>query len=129
MMTTVAVELSGSLQALVDCRLDTIDRLLMGRMPRQDRLAIVREVEAQVFELLQERGREELSATTCWPCWRDWTRPKCTFLRRVETLSRSQRDGRQAHAPSIPAQARARRSAASLAWWCWRWSSSVRWNG
>jgi hypothetical protein len=61
MMTTAAVELSSSLQALVDSRLDTIDRMLMGRVPRQDRLAIVREVEVQVFELLQERGREELT--------------------------------------------------------------------
>ncbi len=61
MMTTVAVELSDSLQALVDSRLDTIDRLLMGRVPRQDRLAIGREVEGQVFELLQERGREEVT--------------------------------------------------------------------
>jgi hypothetical protein len=61
MMTTTAIELSGSLQALVDCRLDTIDRMLMGRMPRQDRLAIVREVEAQVFELLQERGGADLT--------------------------------------------------------------------
>ena len=60
-MTTAAIELSGSLQALVDSRLDTIDRMLMGRVPRQDRLAIVREVEAQVFELLQERGAEELT--------------------------------------------------------------------
>jgi hypothetical protein len=61
MTTAVATQLSESLQALVDSRLDTIDRLLMGRLPRQDRLAIVKEVEDQVFELLQERGAEELS--------------------------------------------------------------------
>jgi hypothetical protein len=61
MMTTVAAQLSESLQALVDSRLDTIDRMLMGRLPRQDRLAIVKEVEDQIFELLQERGAEELS--------------------------------------------------------------------
>jgi len=61
MTTAVAAQLSESLQALVDSRLDTIDRLLMGRLPRQDRLAIVKEVEDQVFELLQERGAEELS--------------------------------------------------------------------
>ncbi len=58
MTTSVAVPLSESLQALVDSRLDTIDRMLMGRVPRQDRLSIVREVEAQVFDLLQERDGE-----------------------------------------------------------------------
>ncbi len=61
MITTAAVEISGPVQALVDSRLDTIDRLLMGRMPRQDRLAIVREVEAQIFEQLQEREGEDLT--------------------------------------------------------------------
>jgi hypothetical protein len=59
-MTTVTDQLSGALQALVDSRLDTIDRMLLGRVPRQDRLAIVREVESQIFELLQERGAREL---------------------------------------------------------------------
>jgi hypothetical protein len=59
-MTIVAAELSGTLQALVDSRLDTIDRMLMGRVPRQERLAIVREVESQIFDLLQERNTEEL---------------------------------------------------------------------
>jgi hypothetical protein len=61
MMTVAVSQLSESMQTLIDSRLDTIDRMLMGRVPRQDRLAIVREVEAQVFELLQERGEEELS--------------------------------------------------------------------
>ncbi len=61
MTTSVAVPLNESLQALVDSRLDTIDRMLMGRVPRQDRLSIVREVEAQVFDLLQERDGEDLS--------------------------------------------------------------------
>jgi hypothetical protein len=52
-MTTLdAVQLVPSLQALVDARLDTIERMLMGRIPRQDRLAIVREVESQIQEQL-----------------------------------------------------------------------------
>ena len=56
-MTTIAESrLSGALQALVDARLDTIDRMLLGRVDRQDRLAIVRDVESQVFDLL--RGRD-----------------------------------------------------------------------
>jgi hypothetical protein len=52
-MTTIAASpLSETLQALVDARLDTIDRMLLGRVNRADRLAIVREVETQVFDLL-----------------------------------------------------------------------------
>ena len=47
-------------QALIDSRLDTIDRILMGRMTRADRLAIVREVESQIHELLGERDPESL---------------------------------------------------------------------
>ena len=42
------------MQALVDARLDTIDRMLLGRVARQDRLAIVREVESQIHDLLGE---------------------------------------------------------------------------
>jgi hypothetical protein len=53
-MTTIAASpLTDVLQTLVDARLDTIDRMLLGRVNRQDRLAIVREVESQVFDLLQ----------------------------------------------------------------------------
>src|SRR5262245_24289132 len=59
-MMVATEQLSGTLQTLVDARLDTIDRMLMGQVPRQERLAIVREVEAQIFELLQERPGGEL---------------------------------------------------------------------
>ena len=58
MATMTAVGLSDAVQALVDARLDTIDRMLLGRVPRADRLAIVREVEGQVHDLLAERGEE-----------------------------------------------------------------------
>jgi hypothetical protein len=58
-MMVAAVQLSDALQALIDSRLDTIDRILMGRVPRQERLAIVRDVESQIHEQLQERGGEE----------------------------------------------------------------------
>jgi hypothetical protein len=58
-MAAVTSMLTESLQALVDARLDTIDRMLVGRVPRADRLSIVREVESQVFELLQERATGE----------------------------------------------------------------------
>ncbi len=57
-MTTM-VQCSESARLLVDSRLDTIDRMLLGRMSRQDRLAIVREVEIQIQELLDQRGRDE----------------------------------------------------------------------
>jgi hypothetical protein len=48
-------------QRLIDARLDTIDRMLIGRLPRADRLSITRDVELQVHELLQERDTEELT--------------------------------------------------------------------
>jgi hypothetical protein len=61
-MTTIAAgRLSDTLQNLVDARLDTIDRMLLGRVNRNDRLAIVREVETQIFDqLLQGRDPESL---------------------------------------------------------------------
>ena len=59
-MTTVAMQLTDSLQGLVDARLDTIDRMLLGRVSRADRMAIVREVEAQIFDQLQERDADRL---------------------------------------------------------------------
>ncbi|CAN5606929.1 hypothetical protein BH23PLA1_BH23PLA1_30660 [soil metagenome] len=59
-MTVVTVQLTESAKALIDTRLDTIDRMLLGRVPRADRLAIVKDVEAQIHEQLQERGEDEL---------------------------------------------------------------------
>jgi hypothetical protein len=60
-MPVTSPRLSDSLQTLIDSRLDTIDRMLLGRVPRQDRVAIVRDVETQIHDLLQERDTEELS--------------------------------------------------------------------
>jgi len=60
-MTGTMVQLPRVLETLIDSRLDTIDRMLVGRVPRQDRLAIVREVESQIYDLLQEREHEEHS--------------------------------------------------------------------
>lgn len=57
---TVPAALSSDLQTLIDSRLDTIDRMLNGQVPRADRLAIVREVEAQIHDLLAERGSVDL---------------------------------------------------------------------
>ena len=55
-MTSTMVQLPQALETLIESRLDTIDRMLVGRVPRQDRLAIVREVESQIYDLLQEGG-------------------------------------------------------------------------
>lgn len=61
-MTTLAAPLlTETQQALIDARLDTIDRMLMGRVPRTDRMEIVREVESQIQELLAERHTAEVS--------------------------------------------------------------------
>jgi hypothetical protein len=59
MTTMTAVRVSDGVQALIDARLDTIDRMLLGRVSRADRLAIVREVEGQIHDLLGERGADE----------------------------------------------------------------------
>jgi hypothetical protein len=61
MMSVATTELSRSTQHLIDSRLDTIDRMLLGRVSRQERIEIVREVEAQIFEQLHERGADEWS--------------------------------------------------------------------
>jgi hypothetical protein len=60
-MTVATAQISESLQVLIDSRLDTIERMLLGRLSRQDRLAIVREVESQIHELLEECNTEELT--------------------------------------------------------------------
>jgi hypothetical protein len=60
-MTVATAQISESLQVLIDSRLDTIERMLLGRLSRQDRLAIVREVESQIHELLEECNSEELT--------------------------------------------------------------------
>jgi hypothetical protein len=59
MSTVTSVVVPELLQTLIDSRLDTIDRMLLGRVARSERLEIVREVESQIFELLQERGAHE----------------------------------------------------------------------
>ena len=48
-MMVATARISDSVQTLIDSRLDTIDRMLLGRLSRQDRLAIVREVESQIM--------------------------------------------------------------------------------
>jgi hypothetical protein len=62
---TVATEqriyLSESLQSLIDSRLETIERMLLGRVARAERVSIVREVESQIHELLGERETDEPS--------------------------------------------------------------------
>jgi hypothetical protein len=52
---TLALTLAESQQALIDARLDTIERMLHGRVPRADRTAILHEVESQILELLAGR--------------------------------------------------------------------------
>jgi hypothetical protein len=60
-MTVATAQISESVQTLIDSRLDTIERMLLGRASRQDRLAIVREVESQIHELLQASDGDELT--------------------------------------------------------------------
>ncbi|HEX3315096.1 MAG TPA: hypothetical protein VHR72_09415, partial [Gemmataceae bacterium] len=61
MTTLETVRPTPALEALIDARLDTIDRMLLDVLPRQDRLAILRDVESQIHEQLQARAADELS--------------------------------------------------------------------
>lgn len=54
-MNATAQSLSADAQALIDARLDTIDHLLIGKIPRADRLIIVDEVRNQIEEMLARR--------------------------------------------------------------------------
>ncbi len=59
-MMTATTKLDSALQALVDDRLDAIDRVLQhAGMSRSERRGIVEEVEAQIFELLGRRVEGE----------------------------------------------------------------------
>ncbi len=60
-MMVATTQVTESLQTLIDSRLDTIDRMLLGRLPRSERLEVVREVEGQIHELLGERGSDDLT--------------------------------------------------------------------
>ena len=55
MSTIDMTVISGSLQTMVDARLDAIDRALLGRVSRQERLNVVGEVEGRIHELLHDR--------------------------------------------------------------------------
>ena len=59
--TDQRVHLPELLQSLIDSRLDTIDRMLLGRVGRAERMSIVREVESQIQELLGERDTDDFS--------------------------------------------------------------------
>ncbi|HVW01704.1 MAG TPA: hypothetical protein VHB77_15240 [Planctomycetaceae bacterium] len=61
-LLTAAPVLVEPLQELIDARLDTIERMLLGRVPRSDRLAIVNEVESQIHELLGDRDPQLLTS-------------------------------------------------------------------
>lgn len=58
-MSLTAPALAPAVQELIDVRLDALDRVLLVRTPRADRLAIVQEVEAQIHQMLQEVGMDE----------------------------------------------------------------------
>lgn len=58
-MTTLAPALPTHLQSLIDIRLDTIDRILLGRIPRADRIAIVEEVSNQIEEMLARKEKDQ----------------------------------------------------------------------
>jgi hypothetical protein len=54
-MRVATDRITEPLQALIDSRLETIERMLLGRVPRSERQAIVAEVESQIFDMLDGR--------------------------------------------------------------------------
>ena len=125
-MSVATTELSRSTQHLIDSRLDTIDRMLLGRVSRQERLEIVREVEAQIFEQLHERGADEFSREDVLAVLGRLDPPEA-YLPEEEGDSGRSRRGRSSRprAGQRPAGAQGRSQgregrAASWAWWRWR---------
>ncbi|QVL30122.1 hypothetical protein KIH39_14790 [Telmatocola sphagniphila] len=49
------------MQSLINTRLDTIDRLLLGQVSRVDRVSIVKEVESQIYELIALKDADSIS--------------------------------------------------------------------
>lgn len=97
-MTMTAAALTETQQVLIDARLDSIDRVLLGRVPREDRLAIVREVESQIQELLGQYHSEEITRETVINILRRLDPPEAylaeegddaDFMSRIETGHRN----------------------------------------
>ena len=124
-MMVATVQISESLQTLIDSRLDTIDRMLLGRLSRQDRLAIVREVESQIHELLQERDADELTREDVLAVLARLTRPRPIFPSESETSQISRAPGRS-RARARPVRiAEMSGSGGPAASWAWRHRGSV----
>src|SRR5580704_12844218 len=63
-MSTTNTLPTGEIERLIDQRLDTIDRALLGLIPRQDRLSIVTQVEARLHELAGASGLSGANSAT-----------------------------------------------------------------
>ena len=90
-MMVDTVQLAESLQTLIDSRLDTIDRMLLGRLSRQDRLAIVREVESQIHDLLQASDADELTREDVLAVFARLDPPEAYIPDEMEPLSATSR--------------------------------------
>ena len=79
MATITSVRIPESLQTLIDSRLDTIDRMLLGRLPRSERLEITREVESrESSNCSRSEPATSQRERTSWPSWRGSTRRRRT---------------------------------------------------
>ncbi len=54
-------ELEPCLRILIETRLDILDRILLGRVSRGDRLSILREVELQIEELVLQKDQSTMT--------------------------------------------------------------------
>lgn len=94
MTTATVAELAESQQTLIDARLDTIDRMLLGHVSRADRITIVSEVEAQIQELLGAKVGDEASREDVIDALRRLDPPEAYLPDSAERNSSQHRVGR-----------------------------------
>ena len=102
-MTVAPVRLPESLQALIDARLDTVDRMLLGRVPRPDRMAIRSAFSS--WRRSETPSRNSISRSTAVPAARpdwphiytsNWTSPQDHSPVRLVSTGRSHGSGADA---------------------------------
>ena len=88
MMTMSRSSLAAPEQELIDARLDTIERMLMGRVPRSDRVTIVEEVESQIYELMGERDPHSMTSEDVLDILRRLDPPEAYLTNDIEESER-----------------------------------------
>ena len=99
MTTMTSHSLANAVQSLIDARLETIERMLMGRVPRSDRLAIVQEVESQIYESLGDRDPQSISSDDMLEILRQLDPPEAYLANEIQ-VSEPAREFRAVYKPN-----------------------------